>query len=65
MKLKAARRLSYDDQKARPREFILNHDDFDSNYIDDRYGRKKYMIRLVLIALSSKLSPTKIVTLLK
>lgn len=65
MKLKAARRLSYDDQKARLREFILNHDDFDSNYIDDRYGRKKYMIRLVLIALSSKLSPTKIVTLLK
>jgi hypothetical protein len=50
MKLKPARRLSYDDQKARLREFILNHDDFDSNYIDDRYGRKKYMIRLVLIA---------------
>lgn len=50
MKPKAARRLSYDDQKIRLREFLLNHDDFDSTYIDDRYGRKKYMIRLVPIS---------------
>lgn len=65
MKLKHARRLSYDEQKTRLREFILNHDDFDSTYIDDRYGRKKYMIRLVIITLSSKPLLTKRAILLK
>ena len=49
MKVKPTRRLSYEDQKTRLREFLLSHDDYDSSNIDDRYGRKKYMIRLVLI----------------
>ncbi len=59
MKSKATRRLSYDDQKARIKEFLINHDDFDSSIMDDHYGRKKYMIRLVLFSLLSKPSPTK------
>lgn len=49
MKLKPTRRLSYQDQKARIREFLLNHDDFDAPFLDEHYGRKKYMIRLVPI----------------
>ena len=59
MKLKGARRLSYDDQRNCIREFLLNYDDYDANYLDPRYARKKYMIRLVIIHLFSKPSQTK------
>ena len=50
MKLKSARRLTYEEQKARVKEFITTFDDFDSNNLDERYGRKKYLIRLVQIS---------------
>ena len=50
MKLKSARRLTYEEQKAWVKEFITTFDDFDSNNLDERYGRKKYLIRLVQIS---------------
>ena len=59
MKLKGARRLSYDDQRNCIREFLLSYDDYDATALDPRYGRKKYMIRLVILPLLSKPSQTK------
>ena len=63
MKLKGARRLSYEDQRNCIREFLLSYDDYDATALDSRYGRKKYMIRLVIIHLFSKPSPTRKPTL--
>ena len=65
MKLKGARRLSYEDQRNCIREFLLSYDDYDANQLDPRYARKKYMIRLVTIHLFSKPSQTKKPTLSK
>ena len=59
MKIKGSRRLSYEDQKSRIREFLLTHDDYDAPCLDTRHARKKYMIRLVNLPLPSKLLPTR------
>lgn len=50
MKPKAPRRISEQEQRTRMKDFLINHDDYDSATMDERYGRKKYMVRLVLFS---------------
>lgn len=47
MKAKSTKRISYDEQRNKCREFLINFEEFESGFIHDRYGRKRYLIRLV------------------
>lgn len=59
MKVKPAKRVSYEEQRAKCVEFIKNFEDYDTNKVDDHFGRSKYMLRLVHSLQFSKLSLIK------
>lgn len=47
MKAKSVKRTSYEEQRNRLKEFLVNFEDFESTVVDERFGRKKYLLRLV------------------
>lgn len=47
MKPKAVRRLSYDDQKVRLKDFLANFEEYDSEQAYGVHGRKKYKNNMV------------------
>jgi hypothetical protein len=66
MKSKTLKGLTYDEQKLRCLEFVKNFEDYDMPSADMIFGRKKYLIELVIIQLnSSNKSLTKRKTPLK
>lgn len=65
MKAKSAKRITYEEQRSKCKEFILGFDDFDSGLLHTQYGRKKYLIRLVYSLQFSKKSQMKTPAALK
>lgn len=48
MKQKYQKKLTYDEQQARCFEFIKGFEDYDIPIVDPHFGRRKYLIQLVI-----------------